>query len=567
MLGWAVATLREYPVLAAFLAVGVGWWIGNLKLGRLSLGPVPGVLLAGLMIGQLGITVSADVKTAFFLMFLFAMGYGVGPQFVRSVASDGVPQAIFAILIAVFCALWALACAHVGGLVGDHLGFGAGLFAGSQGIAAAIGMSTQAINDLGLTDDTTRTLLAQVSVAYAVTVLWGSAGAALITAQLGPILIKADLEQACKDYAARLGATPERDFQLAWHQLQVRAYRIDPGSAIVGKTVAEAEALHSRGARIFVERIQRGSQLVDAEPTTVLQAGDIVALSGPTEILVESIEPKATEVAERELLTIPVESVNIVVTRKPFDGKTLEDLAREDFARGVYLNEILRGPTGVSVPILPKTAIHRGDILKIAGTRRHTDRLIQELGYADRPSPVVDVTIMGLAIFFGALLGTVTVRISGIPLTLGTAGGALIAGLAVGWLRSVYPAYGRIPGPTVWFMNNVGLTMFIAVVGIDSAPAFASGLQTAGPTLLVTGFVATTIPLLLAPLIGKYIFGFHPAINLGCCSGARHSASAAAMVVRVANSQIPMLGYSVAYAISNTLHTIWGLGIVLMLSR
>lgn len=177
------------------------------------------------------------------------------------------------------------------------------------------------------------------------------------------------------------------------------------------------------------------------------------------------------------------------------------------------------------------------------------------------------MVFVGLGIFVGALLGAITVPIAGVPLTLSTSGGALIAGLIIGWLRSVPPTFGRIPGPTLWFMNNVGLNMFIAVVGINSGPGFIFGLQSAGIKLFILGIFATSIPMLLAPLIGKYIFKFHPAINLGCCGGARTSTASVRMVAEAAKSQVPMLGYTVPYAVSNTLLTLWGLVIVLMLAK
>lgn len=567
MIDWVFTTLKDNPVLAVYLALAIGYWIGNFKLGSFSLGSVTGVLLAGLLVGQLGMTIGGDVKTIFFLMFLFAVGYGVGPQFVRGLASDGIPQAIFAVLISVLCLLSVFLCSLIGGFTGDQLGFGAGLLSGSQTISASIGLATNAINNLGLSADEVKALLDQIPVAYAVCYIWGTLGTGMIIAYLGPILIGTNIEEACKDYEAKMGAKPGQDFQSAWHQLEIRAYQISVDSQAVGKTVAEAEGLHSSGERIFMERIQRNQQIIDADPSTVLQAGDVVAVSGPTQILVESLETQAKEVAARDLLNIPVESVDIVVTRKRYNGKNVEELAQMDFARGVYLNGIIRGSAGVSIPILPKTSIHRGDILKIAGTKRHTDRLIQEMGYPDRPSQTADMVFVGLGIFVGALLGAITFPIAGVPLTLSTSGGALIAGLIIGWLRSVHPTFGRIPGPTLWFMNNVGLNIFIAVVGINSGPGFVSGLQTAGLKIFILGIIATSIPMILAPLIGKYIFKFHPAINLGCCGGARTSTASVGMVAEAAKSQIPMLGYTVPYAVSNTLLTLWGLVIILMLPK
>jgi len=158
-------------------------------------------------------------------------------------------------------------------------------------------------------------------------------------------------------------------------------------------------------------------------------------------------------------------------------------------------------------------------------------------------------------------------KVSGVPLTLSTAGGALIAGLVFGWLRSVRPLFGRIPSPTVWFMNSVGLNIFIAVVGISAGPGFVNGLKTQGIGLFLWGAVATTLPLVFGMFIGKYLFRFHDAILLGILSGARTTTASLGLVCDRAQSQIPALGYTVTYAVGNTLLTIWGMVLIMVLAR
>ena len=315
---------------------------------------------------------------------------------------------------------------------------------------------------------------------------------------------------------------------------------------------------------MYVERIRRNGKVIEFDPDTVLQPGDVVAISGRTESLV-ALQDRATEISDRELLDIPVESVDLVITRKEVNGRTLIDLARDDFARGVYLEKITRGATSVNVPVLAQTKIYRGDILRISGRKMHVARLEQALGYADRPSEMTDMVWVGLFIVTFGLIGAVSFQVGGIPLTLSTSGGVLIGGLVLGWLRGVYPTFGRLPAPTQWFMNSVGLNVFIAIVGISAGPGFIDGLKSAGISLFIWGVFATSVPMLLAPLIGKYIFKFHPAINLGCCGGARTSTASVAMVGDVARSNIPMLGYTVPYAVSNTLLTLWGMVIVLIM--
>jgi len=562
MIEWIVDTFRSNPELAIFLTLGAGYWLGGLKIGKFQLGSVTGVLLAGVLVGQMDISISAQVKSVFFIMFLFAVGYGVGPQFVRGIATDGLPQALFAVIISLLCLLGVYIAIKVQGY---DVGYGVGLYAGSTTISASIGLATDAINGLGQSPAETKTLLDHIPVAYAVTYLWGTIGTGLILSVVGPKLLRVDLAKECARYEKEMSAgLPAGSGQTAWHQVEMRAFKVRETSQVVGKSVGEAESSYEKG-RAFVEGIRRDGKVIDFDRSTVLQAGDIVAVSARRDVLVE-LSNDSLEVEDRELLDVPAEKVDVVVTRKAYDGKTIMELAEGKHARGVYLTKITRGATSVDIPILPKTQIHRGDILTIVGTRKHTDAAVADLGYADRPTEATDMVWVGLAIVLGGLVGAVTVPVSGIPITLSTSGGALIAGILLGWLRGVHPTFGRVPSGALWIMNSVGLNVFIAVVGITSGPTFVAGLKEVGVGVFFWGIFVTSMPMLLAPLIGKYVFKFDPAINLGCCGGARTSTASVAMVGDVAKSNVPMLGYTVPYAVSNTLLTMWGLVIVLLVT-
>jgi len=257
--------------------------------------------------------------------------------------------------------------------------------------------------------------------------------------------------------------------------------------------------------------------------------------------------------------------VEVYVTSKEVDGKTLEELAAGPFARGIFLRRIVRGATATVLPILASTRVNRGDILTIVGRRQDTTAAAKFLGFADRPTDVADVAFIGGAIVLGALIGALVFKLGGVPLTLSTAGGALIAGLIFGWLRSVHPTFGRIPSSTLWFMNSVGLNVFIAVVGISAGPGFVAGLKSLGISLFLWGVLATSVPLILAMYAGKYLFRFDPAILLGCCAGARTTTAALGMICDAAKSQVPALGYTVTYAVGNTLLTIWGMVVVMLM--
>jgi putative transport protein len=345
----------------------------------------------------------------------------------------------------------------------------------------------------------------------------------------------------------------------------LRAFRIREGGQAVGKTVQQAEALLP-DQRVFIQRIRRGGKIMDATSDIVIEPGDVVAVAGRREVLVNLIGAAAEEVDDRELLAVPIEGVDVYVTSKEADGKTLAELANSPAARGVFLRKITRGATATDIPILPGTQLHRGDIVTLVGRTPDVAAAIKMLGYPDRATDVADVAFIGAAIAIGALVGAMVYKIGSVPLTLSTSGGALISGLFFGWLRSVRPTFGRIPSSTVWFMNSVGLNVFIAVVGISSGPGFVSGLQQLGLGLFFWGVVATSVPLILAMYVGKYLFRFDDAILLGCCSGARTTTASLGMINDIAKSQIPGLGYTVTYAVGNTLLTIWGMVLVILLT-
>lgn len=563
MIDWFVQTLRNYPEIAVFVSLALGYYFGSFTYKGLGLGAVTATLIAAVIIGQLNIKIGTPLKPFFFLMFLFAIGYGVGPQFVRGIAKDGLPQALFAVVVCVFCLL----APYLGAkMAGYDVGSAAGLYAGSQTISASMGLATDAINRLGLSPEETKKLLDAMPVAYAVTYIFGTIGSAIVLALFGPALLGINLEEACKKYEEKRGGKQQAGGPgTAWHQFELRAFRVKERGPVVGKTTQQVEAMLPDD-RVFIQRIRRGTQIIEATSDTAIHAMDIVSVAGRRDVLVGLLGAGAEEVDDRELLAVPIEGVDVYVTTKEADGKTLEDLATMPGARGVFLRKIVRGATATEIPILAGTELQRGDIVTIVGRTADVAAATKMLGHPDRATDVADVAFIGGAITIGALLGAFVYKVGSVPLTLSTSGGVLIAGLFFGWLRSVRPTFGRIPSPTVWFMNSVGLNVFIAVVGISSGPGFVAGLQQLGFSLFLWGVVVTTVPLILAMYIGKYLFRFDDAIVLGCCSGARTTTASLGMINDRAKSQIPGLGYTVTYAVGNTLLTVWGMVLVMLMA-
>ncbi len=558
---------RTYPEMAIFLTIGIGFWIGQLKYKSFTLGTVTSVLLVGVLVGQMDIAIPGPIKSVFFLLFLFVIGYSVGPQFFQSLRSDGIHQVIFACVLCVLCLVVTVVIAKI---LGYNPGEAIGLFAGAQTISAVIGVGTDTINTLGASAADKQAWINIMPVCYAVTYIFGTIGSAYILGTLGPKLLGGidkvrketkELEEQLQK--SSIGEDPA--FVDANRPVVFRAYKVDTNWFDTPRSVSEIEGkMQSMGRRIFVDRVRIDGKIVEETPDLKIKKGDEIVLSGRRETVIQDESWVGEEINDPELLTFPVESIMVLLTKKTACGMTVEELRRQKFMHGILIKSIKR--SGVEIPVLPGLKLQAGDLLQIMGMTREVSTAAPLLGYIDRPTNKTDLIFVGLGILIGGIVGALTLRLGGIPISLSTSGGALIAGLFFGWLRTKHPTFGRIPEPAVWILNNLGLNMFIAVIGITAGPTFLEGIKEAGFMLFVAGVLATSIPLLLGIWVGNKIFKFHPAINLGCNAGSRTTTAALGAIQESLDSTIPALGYTVTYAIGNTLLILWGVVIVLLMS-
>ncbi len=520
-----------------------------------------GTLLAGVVIGQLNIKVPSTVKSVFFLLFLFTTGYKVGPQFFRGLKRDAIPQVALTVVLCVTCLLTAFGFAK---LLGYDIGTAAGLLAGAFSESTVIGTAGDAIQRLGISSAEKTALMNNIPVAYAVTYLIGAAAVVWFLPTIGPKLMGINLREEGARQQAEIAGSAELGLGVmsAARHFDIRAYRVTNPS-LVNKTVGELEAL-PKDTRVFVVRIRRGGEIVEATPTSAIRQDDVVAIAAKQEIHVERGTKIGPEVDDKALLDIPVETLDVVETQRAFIGKSLAELAQLESARGVFLRKLIRG--GQEIPVSAGTRIDRGDVLRLIGPKPEVERAVKELGYPDRPTTATDMIFVGTGIVLGGLVGLLSVTVGGIPLTLTASGGALIMGLVFGWLRSVYPFFGRIPEPAIWIFDTVGLCVFIGVVGLSAGPSFISGLQTTGISLVFVGLVSALLPHFVAILFGRYVLRMNPLILLGACAGAGTMTAALRAVQDEARSSIPALGYTVPYAVGNILLTAWGPVIVAMMS-
>lgn len=558
-MAWFETFLVKYPELAVFLSISLGYAIGGVKIGGFSLGPVTGSLFMGIVVGQFAhVPVSGMAKSFLFLLFLFGIGYSVGPQFMQALKRDGVRPVLLAVVVCVTGLLTAIAVAKILGL---DPGFAAGLVSGALTESPAMGTATEAINALPLPEEERARLVGHIAVADAVCYVYGAAAVIIFCSTVGPALLGIDLREESLKLEKELGIRRAATGVIsAWRQFELRAYRVPPDSPVVGKTVAEFERQVAEH-RLFVHRIRRGEAIIEARPDLVIAAGDIAALSGRRELLVQLVGPRAEEVEDRELLDIPVLVVDVLVTNRDLVGRTLDDAAQEGWARSLRLRSISRG--GHDLPLAPGLVLERGDVLRLVGSEAVVRSAAARVGPIIAPTTATDFIVLGLAIFLGGLAGVViTFPIADMRISLSTSVGTLLAGLIVGHMRTRFPLFGRIPDGAVALMTALGLAAFVAMTGLHAGPVFFAAIAEAGIGLLFGGMVVTTVPLLVGLFLGTKVLRMNPILVLGGLAGAQTMTAGMAAVQEKSGSPVAVLGFTPTAPIGHILLTTWGTVIV-----
>ena len=565
MIDWIIEVFRQNQVIPIFLTLGLGFWLGGLKYKSFSLGPVTATLIVGVIIGQIGIPISDTVKSVAFMLFLFAIGYSVGPQFFRSLKGEGLKQIGFAL---VECVIVIATTVGICRLLGYNKGIAVGVFAGSQTVSAVIGVGSDTIRSLGLPDDETRRLISFIPACYAVCYVFGTIGSAWIIANLGPVLLgglkKVKEETRRLEEEMNTGDfTPDPGQIIANRPVSFRAYRVEAEFFDKPRTVKELELyLKSRGMRHFVERLRISGEILDPDPKIRVRKGDVIVLSGRRESIVRDTAWIGPEVSDHELLTFGTENLPVVVSKSGADGITLEKLRKQSFMHGVMIHKVVRND--IPLPLHKKLRLEKGDTVTLVGLPQDVAVAVPEIGFCDRQTPESDLVFIGLGIAIGCLIGAIVIKCGSVPLSLSTSGGAILSGLILGWLRSKRPSYGHIPRSVIWFMDNAGLNLFIATVGLAAGPSFISGLQEVGPQLFLVGVACTTVPLVICIYVANKIFKFPAAVSLGCVAGSRNAVAALGAIQDSLDSTLPVMGYTVCYAVSSIILILSGMVMALL---
>ena len=557
------SALRTHPEIAVFLAIGLGYWIGRFSVRGVGFGPVTGSLIAGLLVGSIvAVPVADTAKQLLFLLFMFGIGYSAGPGFVRGLRDAGWRWAVLGSVIPVAGLLTAWAMAR---LLDLELGYAAGMMSGALTESPVIGTASEAIRALPISAEEKSRLIAQIPVADALTYLFGTVGVILFCGYIGPWLLRADLKADGRRLEAAMGFTREDDgIDSGWRMFAMRAYRLEARHRVVGLTVAAAERSVAP-ARLFVERIRREGEIIDAQPDTVLRAGDVVAVIGSRETLVQLLAGSAEEVHDRELLEVAVATRDVVLSSPSVVGRSVAEIRAETVAfRGVFLQSIRR--SGLALPVEPGQRLEAGDILTLHGLAPAVDRIAGLAGEPIRSSRGANFVALGFAIAVGALAGLLlAIPVGGLHIALGSSVAVLLVGIALGWRNARHPGFAHIPAPAIEFMKSIGLSAFVAMIGLKAGPVFIDAIREVGLAVFFGGIVVTLVPQFVGLLVGRYLLRIEPLLLLGALAGAQTMTAALAAVQDRSESPVAVIGYSSTVAFGHILISIGGTALVWML--
>ena len=549
------AILHKLPELSLFLSILLGHFIGRFHFKGVGFGTVVGTLIAGILIGILAKPELPELlRWAFFYLFLFSIGYSIGPQFFGSLRRETLPQVALAVIISVTGLATVIGMSV---LFDFDEGVAVGLLSGGMTQSAALGTGLSAISELPISAELKATLSANAPLADAITYGFGDLGLILFLTAIGPWLMKADLKKEARALEQQMSGGATKTAVFSDVLFAFRAYRLE---RLAGVTVGELEERYTSG-RLAVQRVRRGGDVLEVSAGLALVQEDEIVVSGRRGALSAFERDAGPELDDPELLAIPLKTAVVVVTNKNAHGKTLAVLAADQqLARGVYLESIQRGE--VMLPARPWTVVERGDILHIVGAPEDVERAGAHIGFVEKDLARTDLAFLAGGISLGIVFGLLKFNVGDIPLGLGTAGTILVIGLLAGWARSRYPVFGSIPEPAQRLLADIGLIVFIAIVGLHAGPHAVEAYEKSGGTyfasIFFAGMVVTMMPIAVGAIFARKVFNMNPLMVLGAIAGAQTCTPGLNALRDASGSNIGSLAYTVPYAIGNILLTVWG---------
>jgi putative transport protein len=554
MLEFILHALRTDPEIAVFLAIALGVFIGRIRIGSFHLGSVAGALLMGLLIGQIGLEVPAGLKSVFFVMFIYAVGFKSGPEFFGSLNRGTLKLVLLSVVL---CATALGAILLMYSVFDFDAGFTAGLGAGALTDTAIMGTATSAINQLTIDAAAKAQLNSHMAIAYAITYLFGTIGLIVFVGSIAPKLLGVNLRESARELELELGIAKEEEaITVPYTRMVVRAHQVAENGQAAGLRIIDLEQPHES---LTVERVMRAGKVIERDEDFVLMAGDVIGVYALRDAVGNLSHWVGPEIDHPEALSFPTRQVDIVLTSAEFAGKTIHQAKSRlatDRRLGCFVNNISR--QGYDLPLLPNTVLRRGDVISLTGRTASVEAMAKRLGRIRKNNYKSDIAMHTLGMVLGSLLGLLSTHIGMIPVELGIGGGVLVAALVIGWYNSRHPEIGALPPAAQWAFSEFGLTAFGAVVGLLAGPAAFAAMKEQGLALLLSGAVVTILPPLVALYFGRYVLRLHPMILFGALAGAQTEAASMNKIIEQSGSNTPVIGFTVCYAISNVLLAVCG---------
>jgi putative transport protein len=558
-----MATFFEWlganPFILLFLTVGLAVWLGRQTIGGYGLGMVAAAIIVGCGLAVWGsaygikLELNTFTKSMFYYLFMYGVGLRVGPSFVNSLGGDGLK---FTLLAIVSCTIGLFLVVMGVRFMDLPPGAAGGILAGSQTMSAAIGSAEEAVNAGVLTlppGTTPDQVSSMIALSYGITYIWGTVGIILITKYL-PKWWGLDAKASAKEYESKFGvASGDMATLTGWTTGGLRAYRLE-NSQWFGKTVSD---LLRANPEYRVVNVVRNGQRLAPDATTRLDANDIIALGGRRETMTEKMGLIGPEVSDKLALDIPLDAADIVVTNKDVMKLSQAELRALPGVDQIQVVKLERG--GAPLPIGTNTKLQRMDVISVVGLKDAVSSIGQMFGRVVRPSTATDLLTLSLGMILGFLIGAIQFPAFGASVGLGNAGGLLVSGVIVSSLVSRVRFFGNTPNAARNILEDLGLIVFVAIVGINAGNSLLTQLTgMLALKIFVIGFIACSIPPFIVWSIGLYVFKMNPAVLMGGVAGARsHSGPCREAAVEI-NSNVPWIGFPVAYAVSGVLLTVFG---------
>ncbi len=545
--------LHNQPVLVFFLVLSLGYLIGRLEFWGISLGAAGGVLLAGLLFGHFGFSMYPAIQTLGFAIFIFCVGYQAGPQFFDVLLTSGLKYLSLALVVAVTGFVLTVV---LSGLMGFQPGISAGLLGGALTTTPTLAAAQDAVRS-GLVDlpagYTADTVLTNIGAGYALTYLFGLIGL-ILTIRLLPSLLNIDLAAE----AARLETAGAGRDAVDLSQVTTRTYRVTR-EEMLHRSIEEIE--RTIPGAVAIVGVRRSGEIIDLGHDDRLQIGDEALVVGRVGHLLEQSVLFGEEIADEEGLGVAMSTFQVVVSNPEVIGKPLSDVR---LAQRVGALPISVRRLRTELPLSLDIELRRGDVVTFFGPEMAVERLADQVGHVERDVVDTDLFTFGLGIAAGIILGTLAVTVGGIRIELGMAGGLLVMGLVIGFLRSIFPVFGRVPSASRWVLMELGLLMFMAGVGLNAGGGIVEIIERSGGKLIGAGILVTLVPILVGYGFSRKVLGLNAAEALGGVTGSMTSGAALSVVCDAARSNVPALGYTGAYAFANVILTLAGTLIMLI---